>query len=128
MPVSWSSFYPGWRTKNFGLDLEYSWSPSKNDQTQWLQVNSPERKKWLGVVTQGRINANHWVTSYQVSYSDDGVYWELADSGHNFSGNSDRSTHVKHWFKTPFWARSVRINPKSWHTYICVRVDFIYEG
>ena len=49
------------------------WCPKFSDEHQWLQV-------WLGsdhiikkVATQGRHNHNQWVTSYTLSYSQDGM-------------------------------------------------------
>ena len=110
------------------LDSEYCWASRYLNQDQWIQVNSPVRKKWLGVVTQGRHNAAQWIKSYQVEYSDDGIYWDQADQGHNFPGNSDMNTQVKHWFDDPFWARSVRLRPKSWYGWISTRFDFIFYG
>ena len=74
-----------------------------------------------------KYSSSHVVKSYKVLYSNDGVYWDEVDSGRIFKGNSDRNTHVKHWFDSPVLARSIRLEPKSWHACISLRLDFIYE-
>ena len=41
-----------------------------------------------------------------------------------FDGNSDRHTIVYHQFIKPFTAVNVRIYPKSWYGWICLRAEF----
>ena len=38
---------------------------------EWLQVSLPEPTLVTGVITQGRENFDHWVTSYQVLFGND---------------------------------------------------------
>ena len=45
--------------------------------TAWIQVDLEDIKSVTGVATQGRCNANQWVTSYTVSYSTDGQSWDF---------------------------------------------------
>lgn len=128
LPVSFSTVWAGWQFKIPRLDTQAQcWAAQRNDGNQWIQVTSAIKRKWIGVVTQGRGNANQWVTSYKVVYSNDGVYWDEVDDGYSFPGNSDRNTHVKHWFDTPVTARSIRLVPKSWHYHISLRFDFIFK-
>lgn len=124
LPVTYSSHWPGlyfWR-----LDSPTSWSARYNNGEQWIQIASPIRLKWIGVVTQGRKNANQWVTSYKVFTSDDGTTWEEVDNGKSFDGNNDRNSHERHWFDDPVCARAIRLVPKSWRGHISLRFDFIY--
>lgn len=45
-----------------------AWSSRKNKR-QWIQVKLGHKTRITGVVTQGRQDANQWVTSYSISYS-----------------------------------------------------------
>lgn len=50
-----------------------AWSSKTNDVNQWLQVDLGQKTRVTGIRTQGRSDVNQWVTSFTVSYSDDGV-------------------------------------------------------
>ena len=50
-----------------------AWSARHNNVYQWLQVNFKLQATITEILTQGRSNANQWVTSYTVSYSNDGL-------------------------------------------------------
>ena len=49
-----------------------SWVPTRLNRHQWLQVDLGKKTWVTDIETQGRYNAHHWVTSYRVSYSNDG--------------------------------------------------------
>ena len=66
MPVTYSTFAFAFDHTENMLDSEYCWASRYLNQDQWIQVNSPVRKQWLGVITQGRHNAAQWIKSYQV--------------------------------------------------------------
>ena len=54
-----------------------SWSASKSDLHQWLQVDlGTESTKVTRVATQGRNDYNQWVTKYKLQYSNDGVNFQ----------------------------------------------------
>ena len=50
-----------------------AWSAGINDAKQWLQVDLGQSAMVTGIKTQGREDADQWVTSYTVSYSNDGT-------------------------------------------------------
>ena len=50
-----------------------AWSSRPNNLKQWLQVNFVRQATVTEILTQGRSNANQWVTSYTVSHSNDGL-------------------------------------------------------
>lgn len=50
-----------------------AWSSKTNDVNQWLQVDLGQKTRVTGIRTQGRSDFDQWVTSFTVSYSDDGV-------------------------------------------------------
>ena len=59
-----------------------AWSSRHNNHNQWLQIYLSTWMKVVGIATQGRHDADQWVTAYYVYYSLDGV---------NFA-------KVKHWW------------------------------
>lgn len=59
-----------------------SWAARHNNHHQFLQVDLGRTMKITGINTQGRYDANQWVTAYYVLYSSDGMYF----------------AKVKHWW------------------------------
>ncbi|CAH3034581.1 unnamed protein product, partial [Pocillopora meandrina] len=53
-----------------------AWSAGTNDNSQWLQVDLPNDTKVTGVATQGRQDADQWVTSYKLQYGSDGLNFQ----------------------------------------------------
>lgn len=63
--------------------LQGAWSARFNDRYQYLQVDFRKPAKVTSVLTQGRQNANQWVTQFRLSSSQDGLSWadyEVQDS------------------------------------------------
>ena len=52
-----------------------SWVAKANDSKQWLQIDFGELVQVTKVATQGRQDADQWVTKYTLSYSLDGMHW-----------------------------------------------------
>ena len=52
-----------------------SWAAKANDGKQWLQIDFGELVQVTKVATQGRQDADQWVTKYTLSYSLDGMHW-----------------------------------------------------
>ena len=46
-----------------------SWYVKRNDKRQWLKIDFGGLTRVWRIATQGRQNADQWVTSYYVSYS-----------------------------------------------------------
>lgn len=60
-----------------------AWTAKHNNRYQWFQVDFRRPTKVTSVLTQGRQNANQWVTQYRLAYSQDGLTWayyKLRDS------------------------------------------------
>ena len=55
-----------------------AWSSKTNDANQWLQIEFSRPTTIVEVSTQGRAGGTHiqYVTSYTLSYSDDGVSFQ----------------------------------------------------
>ena len=53
-----------------------SWSSRPNDANQWLQIDlGITNAKVTGLASQGRADADQWVTKYKLQYSHDGVHF-----------------------------------------------------
>lgn len=97
------------------LGSNQAWSASSPVPGEWMQFDLSEQQVISGVVTQGRRSAWQWVTSFQVSVSDDGSGWQRIDCGTTFQGNRDMETQVYTYFSAPVKARYLRILPVTWY-------------
>ncbi|XP_070536988.1 von Willebrand factor-like [Ptychodera flava] len=84
-----------------------------------------------GVITQGRSDAPEWVETYLLYFSleyPDGNYalhmTEQMDI-QVFQGNTDNYAESKTFFWSSVEARSVKVQPLSWHEQISMRVEFL---
>ena len=72
--------------------------------------------------TQGRDDADMWVSSYYLSYKLDGDDTEWQDIDELYNGNFDRATIVTHQLpESGIIARYVRLRPNTWVSYISLR-------
>ena len=130
-PVRASSIY-NMNFFNYMLDYKgqggQSWTAAFKDKNQWIQVTSILPKSWSCVATQGRGDADQWVTEFVVTYSSDGMTWTAVDNGRIFMGNYDRDTPMNYRFDTPVTARTLRIQPITWHNYIALRFEAYFQN
>ncbi|ELT93506.1 hypothetical protein CAPTEDRAFT_105177, partial [Capitella teleta] len=106
-----------------------AWSPVANEVGQWIQVQFDDFMTVQTVTTKGRTEeADEWVTLYELHSSLDGVTWmpymEPFGTVKVFSGNVDTDTPVENLLTAPIKAKYFRVYPKSWHIYICLRIEF----
>ena len=97
------------------------WAVSVNDQDQWIQADLRIAHRILSVTTQGRHSDNQWVTSYYVSYSQDGARWETISTP--FEANVDRDTKKTNLLPDNIVARYIRLSPISWERAVSMRFD-----
>uniref|UniRef100_A0A1A7WTU4 Retinoschisis (X-linked, juvenile) 1 n=1 Tax=Iconisemion striatum TaxID=60296 RepID=A0A1A7WTU4_9TELE len=107
-----------------------AWLSKFQDNSQWLQVDLKEVMVVSGILTQGRCDADEWITKYSVQYrTDDKLNWIYYkdQTGNNrvFYGNSDRSSSVQNLLRPPIVARYIRILPLGWHTRIALRLELL---
>ncbi|XP_028999456.1 retinoschisin 1a [Betta splendens] len=107
-----------------------AWLSKFQDNSQWLQIDLREVMVVSGILTQGRCDADEWVTKYSVQYrTDENLNWIYYkdQTGNNrvFYGNSDRSSSVQNLLRPPIVARFIRILPLGWHTRIALRVELL---
>ncbi|XP_041477391.1 lactadherin-like [Lytechinus variegatus] len=112
--------------------LPGAWIPRFDDHNQWVGVDLVDKYRVVGVITQGRQDADQWVTSFAVSHSMDGKLWSfIQDCGHEekiYQGNHDRATPIINVFETPLTARAVRVHPKRWTRHIALRLELLGNG
>ena len=59
-----------------------SWAAGANNKEQYFQVDFGGWTQITAVATQGRQDSNQWVKSYSLSFSYDGVFWEVVNNEH----------------------------------------------
>ena len=52
-----------------------AWCAKTSNNKEWLQIDLGNPTTVTKVATQGRQNADQWLTSYSISYSLTGSYW-----------------------------------------------------
>jgi hypothetical protein len=62
-----------WGPRYARLHGNKCWLAKSSDTNQWLQIDFKYKATVAEILTQGRSNANQWVKSYTIAYSDDGV-------------------------------------------------------
>uniref|UniRef100_A0A667X329 F5/8 type C domain-containing protein n=1 Tax=Myripristis murdjan TaxID=586833 RepID=A0A667X329_9TELE len=107
-----------------------AWLSKFQDNTQWVQIDLREVMVVSGILTQGRCDAEEWITKYSIQYrSEDKLNWIYYkdQTGNNrvFYGNSDRSSSVQNLLRPPIVARYIRILPLGWHTRIALRMELL---
>ncbi|KAL9974957.1 hypothetical protein ACROYT_G012069 [Oculina patagonica] len=104
------------------------WSALTSDNNQWLQVDLQQRTRVTGIATQGRHDADQWVTEYKLQYGEDEqtfkFYRRIGDnSDTTFQGNTDKNTVVDHVLNPIIEARFIRVLPTNWHNHITMRME-----
>ncbi|XP_006639180.1 retinoschisin 1a [Lepisosteus oculatus] len=123
---SWTSSKARLNSQGFGC----AWLSKFQDTSQWLQIDLKEVKVVSGILTQGRCDADEWMTKYSVQFrSIESLNWVYYkdQTGNNrvFYGNSDRSSSVQNLLRPPIVARYIRLLPLGWHTRIAVRMELL---
>ncbi|GAA6217815.1 retinoschisin [Lates japonicus] len=129
----YTGWYSSWipnkaRLNNQGFGC--AWLSKFNDQHQWIQIDLREVGVVSGILTQGRCDADEWITKYSIQYRTvDTLNWIYYkdQTGNNrvFYGNSDRSSTVQNLLRPPIVARYIRLLPLGWHTRIAMRMELL---
>ncbi|XP_031609617.2 retinoschisin [Oreochromis aureus] len=129
----YTGWYSSWipnkaRLNNQGFGC--AWLSKFNDQYQWIQIDLKEVSVVSGILTQGRCDADEWITKYSIQYRTletlNWIYYK-DQTGNNrvFYGNSDRSSTVQNLLRPPIVARYIRLLPLGWHTRIAMRMELL---
>ncbi|KAL4617320.1 macrophage mannose receptor 1-like [Arapaima gigas] len=123
--LSASSSKPGREPKHGRLSGSSCWVPS-NPTNSWIQVNLGEVKKVTGVAIQGCPDADHWVKTFKVQSSTDGIHWENYDAdGGTYLGSVDRNSKEKQLFGTPLAVQYIRVLPLEYNEQAGLRMDVL---
>ncbi|GFW41621.1 EGF-like repeat and discoidin I-like domain-containing protein 3 [Trichonephila clavipes] len=85
-----SSLNPELSPVNSRLDSDTAWVPELGDREPYVQVDLIVPTNITGLMTRGRNDANEWVKTYEIAYSDDGEHWIDPD---DLSGNEKVGNH-----------------------------------
>ncbi|XP_020774594.1 retinoschisin [Boleophthalmus pectinirostris] len=126
-------WYTSWLPNKARLNSQgfgCAWLSKFNDQFQWIQIDLKEVSVVSGILTQGRCDADEWITKYSLQYRTvDNLNWVYYkdQTGNNrvFYGNSDRTSTVQNLLRPPIVARYVRLLPLGWHTRIALRMELL---
>ncbi|XP_037626268.1 retinoschisin-like [Sebastes umbrosus] len=129
----YAGWYSSWvptkaRLNNQGFGC--AWLSKFNDQHQWIQIDLQQVAVVSGILSQGRCDADEWITKYSIQYRTvetlNWIYYK-DQTGNNrvFYGNSDRSSTVQNLLRPPIVARYIRLLPLGWHTRIAMRLELL---
>ena len=111
-----------------GLDIQTStygvgaWCAAAKDKNQWIMITSVRPVIWKKISTMGDSNNDQWMSSYYITYSDDGIIWTEYKNKQIFTANNDRVTKVE-YVLDQFVATMIRIHPVTFYSVICVRLE-----
>uniref|UniRef100_A0A8D0ASZ0 Retinoschisin 1 n=1 Tax=Sander lucioperca TaxID=283035 RepID=A0A8D0ASZ0_SANLU len=126
-------WYSSWMPSNARLNNQgfgCAWLSKFNDPHQWIQIDLMEVGVVSGILTQGRCDADEWITKYSIQYRTvetlNWIYYK-DQTGNNrvFYGNSDRTSTVQNLLRPPIVARYIRLLPLGWHTRIAIRMELL---
>lgn len=105
------------------------WESEVNDANQWLDMEFVVPEPIYGIVLQGSVIEDKFVTSYKVLFSENGQTFSyvLDQKGQPrvFRGSVDKIQPVEQRFYQPIEAKIVRINPLTWHNGIAMKVEML---
>ena len=128
---NWST-YGAWIGHTYGqafntpwLDSYQGWSASTTAvANQYLQYDL-QSPRWIqGIVTQGRVDSDQWVTTARVDISMDNTNWATATPA-SISLNTDRNTKVYRNFDNVMFGRYVRIIPLTVYGHPSMRLGIL---
>ncbi|GIX94553.1 SCO-spondin, partial [Caerostris darwini] len=122
-----SSLNPELYPVNARLDSDTAWAPKLDDSDPYIQVDLIVPTNITGVMTRGRNDANEWVKTYEIEFSDNGLEWESQETGYvvEHKGNTDNESPVTNLFPEPMFSRFIRIKPTSSERKIGLRFEIL---
>lgn len=71
-----------------------AWLSKYQDTNQWLQIDLKEVKVVSGIITQGRCDADEWITKYSVQYRTNEnlnwIYYKDQTGNNRVGGSSEQ--------------------------------------
>ncbi|XP_047219534.1 retinoschisin 1a isoform X2 [Girardinichthys multiradiatus] len=116
----YTSWFSSWLPNKARLNSQgfgCAWLSKFQDNSQWLQIDLKEVMVVSGILSQGRCDADEWVTKYSVQYrTDDKLNWIYY---------KDQTGNNRNLLRPPIVARYIRILPLGWHTRIALRLELL---
>ncbi|XP_012675956.2 retinoschisin [Clupea harengus] len=128
--IGWFSSWTADKARLNGQGYGCAWLSKFQDINQWLQIDLKMEGVVSGILTQGRCDADEWITKYSVQYrTDENLNWvyykDTTGNNRVFYGNSDRTSTVQNLLRPPIIARYIRLLPLGWHTRIAIRMELL---
>jgi hypothetical protein len=131
LAANWST-YGAWVGQTYGqafyspwIDSFQGWSAATTAvANQYLQYDLKSPRWIQGIVTQGRVDADQWVTTAQVDVSMDNANWATATPS-SLALNTDRNTKVYRNFNNVMYGRYLRIIPLSVYGHPSMRLGIL---
>lgn len=106
-----------------------AWCSKHRSVGEWILVDLGVISQVSGIMTQGREQAEEWVTWYSISYSTDAFKWHFASdaSGNRkvFRGNVDASTVRYNFLEQPLETRFIRLHVIEWKGRPSLRLELV---
>lgn len=116
------AFYSPW------IDSFQGWSAQTTPvANQYLQYDLKSPRWIQGIVTQGRVDSDQWVTTAQVDVSMDNANWATATPS-SLALNTDRNTKVYRNFDNVMYGRYVRIIPLTVYGHPSMRLGILLRN
>ena len=99
------------------------WVANTNDVNQWVKVNFGTRNvRIIAFCTQGRGDANDWVTGYNAYYTINGIDY-ISLKATPYVGNTDQNTQVCYDILPFVQGKGFKLVPTTWNNNIGLRLD-----
>jgi len=108
------------------LDSKSSWCPWPYENS-WIKLDLGEEMDIKGIIIQGRKDFNSFLKTYEVEYSTNDNYY--IDTKKTYKGAEPHYGEKRFYdyVPFPFKARYIKIYPKTWKTYLGIRVGILRD-
>jgi len=109
------------------LDSKSSWCPWPYENS-WIKLDLGEEMDIKGIIIQGRKDFNSFLKTYEVEYSTNDNYY--IDTKKTYKGAEPHYGEKRFYdyVPFPFKARYIKIYPKTWKTYLGIRVGILVNS
>ncbi|XP_046438761.1 venom prothrombin activator pseutarin-C non-catalytic subunit-like isoform X1 [Daphnia pulex] len=106
-----------------------AWCAKHRSVGEWILVDLGVISQVTGVMTQGREEADEWVSAYSISYSADAFKWSYVVDGYGnrrvYRGNVDASSVRYNLLDPPLQTRFVRLHVIEWRGRPSLRLEIV---
>lgn len=106
-----------------------AWCAKHRSVGEWILVDLGVISQVTGLMTQGREEADEWVSAYSISYSVDAFKWSYVVDGNGnrrvYRGNVDASSVRYNLLDPPLQTRFVRLHVIEWRGRPSLRLEIV---